>query len=96
MLPHVVRLNAADPAIAAVYDELSRLLGGPLIPWLEETIALAELPAPAIDPAAIPELAAAATQQWTGRFNPVAVDLTTFTGLYEKALSASRPGTLPS
>ena len=90
MLPHVVCLNAGDPAIAAIYDELSRHLGGPLIPWLEETIALAELPAPAIDPAAISELAAAATQQWTGRFNPVAVDLGTFTALYEKALSDSR------
>jgi alcohol dehydrogenase len=93
MLPHVVRLNAGDPAIAAIYDELSRQLGGPLLPWLEETIALAELPAPAIDSAAIPELAAAATQQWTGRFNPVAVDLGAFTALYEKALSDSHSNT---
>jgi alcohol dehydrogenase len=93
MLPHVVRLNATDRGIAAIYDELGSTLGGPLVPWLEETIALAELPAPAIHPAAIPELAAAATQQWTGRFNPVAVDLGTFTALYAKALSESRPTT---
>jgi alcohol dehydrogenase len=91
MLPHVVRLNAGDPASAAIYDELSSHLGAPLIPWLEETIALAELPAAAIDSAAIPELAAAATDQWTGRFNPVAVDPIVFSRLYEQALSACLP-----
>jgi alcohol dehydrogenase len=89
MLPHVVRLNTGEPASAAIYDELGSHLGVPLVPWLEETIGLAELPAPAIAPAAIPELAAAAAQQWTGRFNPVTVDPGIFSRLYEQALSGS-------
>ena len=88
MLPHVVRLNAGDPAIAAIYDELSSHLGTPLVHWLEKTIALAKLPVPSIDPAAIPELAEAATHQWTGRFNPVPLDLGAFTTLYHKAVSS--------
>ncbi len=86
MLPHVVRLNSSDPAIAAIYEGLSSHLGEPLLPWLEETIALAQLPAPAIDPAAIPDLAAAATHQWTGRFNPVTLDATGFAQLYTAAI----------
>ena len=88
MLPHVVRLNVTLPAIAEIHDGLSSQLGEPLLPWLEETIALAKLPAPAIDPAAIPELAEAATHQWTGRFNPVALDAAGFTALYRQALSS--------
>ena len=86
MLPAVVRLNAGNPAIAAIYDDLSRSLNEPLLQWLEKTIACAELPTPAIPSAAIPELAAAATLQWTGRFNPIALDLAGFTALYESAL----------
>ncbi len=88
MLPHVVRLNAGDTAIAAIYDELSSHLGAPLVRWLEQTIALANLPVPVIDPASIPELAEAATRQWTGRFNPVPLDLDAFTTLYQKAVSS--------
>ena len=90
MLPHVVRLNATDPVIAAIYDELSSQLGEPLLPWLEKTIALAKLPTPAIDPAAIPELAEAATHQWTGRFNPVSLDATGFAQLYTAAIPSCR------
>jgi alcohol dehydrogenase len=86
MLPAVVRLNASNPAIAAIYDDLSRSLNEPLLQWLEKTIACAELPAPAIPAAAIAELAASATLQWTGRFNPIALDLAGFTALYESAL----------
>jgi alcohol dehydrogenase len=86
MLPHVVRLNASDPAIAAIYDAFGSHLGEPLLSWLEETIALARLPAPGIDPAAIPELAEAATHQWTGRFNPVSLDAAGFARLYTAAI----------
>jgi alcohol dehydrogenase len=88
MLPHVIRLNSIDPAVAAIYEGFSNDLGQPLIPWLEETIAMAKLPAPSIDAAAIPELAEAATQQWTGRFNPIALDARAFTKLYRQAVPA--------
>jgi alcohol dehydrogenase len=90
MLPHVVRLNTTAPAIAAIYDDLSSQLGQPLLPWLEETITLAKLPAPAIDPAAIPDLAEAATHQWTGRFNPVPLDAPGFARLYTAAIPPCR------
>jgi alcohol dehydrogenase len=38
-----------------------------------------------IDRAALPQLAEDATQQWTGRFNPVALDAGGFLELYENA-----------
>jgi alcohol dehydrogenase len=88
MLPHVVHLNSNNPTIAAIYGDLGNHLGVPLLPWLEETIALAKLPAHSIDPAAIPELAEAATHQWTGRFNPVPLDAAVLTSLYRKAVSS--------
>jgi len=88
MLPHVVRLNSTDPAIAAIYDHLAAVLDFPLLPWLEETIALAKLPATHINPESISDLAAAATQQWTGRFNPIPLDYTVFSDLYHSALSS--------
>jgi alcohol dehydrogenase len=88
MLPQVIQFNSQDPATAAIYAELSRMLGRPLPGWLDETLALANLPAPAIDPAAIPALAAAASHQWTGRFNPVPLTESRFAKLYENALIA--------
>jgi alcohol dehydrogenase len=86
MLPHVVRLNHTDPEIASIYQNLSRHLDYPLIDWLEKTIALAHLPKPEIPATAIPNLAEAATHQWTGRFNPIPLDATTFATLYHAAL----------
>jgi len=89
MLPHVVRLNLGDPAIAAIYQQLGTHLGRPLLAWLAETIDLAGLPCPVIDPSAIAQLAEAATQQWTGRFNPVPMTAATFTALYNNARRGS-------
>jgi alcohol dehydrogenase len=88
MLPHVVRLNFTDPAIAAIYHDFSTILGCPLLPWLEETIALAKLPVTHIDPESIFDLAEAAAQQWTGRFNPVPLDHAILTTLYRNAVSS--------
>jgi alcohol dehydrogenase len=88
MLPHVIRLNSSETAIAAIYEDFATVLGCPLLAWLEETIALAKLPLTAIDPTAIPDLAEAAVQQWTGRFNPVPLDHATFTSLYQKAVAS--------
>jgi alcohol dehydrogenase len=87
MLPHVVRLNSADPSVASIYHSLAGSLGEPLLPWLERTIARAQLPRVNIETNAIPALAAAATHQWTGRFNPVPLDATTLTTLYQSALT---------
>ena len=87
MLPHVVRLNHIDPEIATIYRNLARDLDAPLIDWLEKTISLAHLQKPEIPITAIPELAEAASHQWTGRFNPVPLDLPTITMLYQAVLS---------
>lgn len=89
MLPHVIRLNHSDPEIAAIYQSLARNLDSPLIDWLEKTIHLAHFSKPEIPLTAIPELAKAASQQWTGRFNPVPLDLPTITALYQAALTRS-------
>lgn len=89
MLPHVIRLNHSDPEIAAIYQGLARNLDSPLIDWLEKTIALAVLPKPEIPISAIPELAEAASHQWTGRFNPVPLDRATISTLYQAALIPS-------
>jgi alcohol dehydrogenase len=87
MLPHVVRLNHTHPEIASIYQNLSRHLGTSLIDWLETTITLAHLPKPEIPTSAIPDLAEAATHQWTGRFNPIPLEAATITALYQAALN---------
>ncbi len=87
MLPHVIRLNHADPESSSIYQNMARHLGVPLIDWLEETIRLAALPQPEIPITAIPDLAEAASRQWTGRFNPVPLDLATVAALYQQALA---------
>ncbi len=87
MLPHVVRLNLTDPDIALIYQNLARELDAPLIDWLEKTIELAHLQKPEIPISAIPDLAEAASHQWTGRFNPVPLDHASITALYQKALA---------
>jgi alcohol dehydrogenase len=86
MLPHVVRFNSRCGATAAIYDELASCLGAPLLPWLEATVAAAHLAAPAISESAVPDLAEAATRQWTGQFNPRPVGFDDFTALYQLAL----------
>jgi alcohol dehydrogenase len=88
MLPHVIRLNSSDPAIAAIYEDFTAVLDCPLLKWLEETIALAKLPVAAIDPTVISDLAEDATRQWTGRFNPVPLDHATLNSLYQKAFAS--------
>jgi alcohol dehydrogenase len=87
MLSHVVRLNLTDPDIALIYQNLARELDAPLNDWLEKTIELANLQKPEIPLTAIPELAEAASHQWTGRFNPVPLDHASITALYQKALA---------
>lgn len=85
MLPHVIRLNSRNPEAAAIYETFSSYLGKPLLDWVGETMALAGLPHLSLDTAAIPELVEDATQQWTGRFNPVPLDPKSITALYQGA-----------
>ena len=87
MLPHVIHLNHSAPDIALIYQNLAHDLDAPLIDWLEKTIQFADLPKPEIPLTSIPELAEAATHQWTGRFNPVPLDHASLTALYQKALA---------
>ena len=88
MLPHVLRFNAADPAAAAIYTRLASLLPGPARPldtWLTETIAAAALPALDSNTMDFIALAADATQQWTGKFNPRPLQAADFAALYRSA-----------
>ena len=84
MLPHVVRLNSTDPpsprstVILAVTSACRSFHG-----WRKPSPSR-NFPRQSIDPAAIPELAEAATHQWTGRFNPVPLDAAVLTSLYRK------------
>ena len=90
MLSHVIRLNSRNPEAAAIYETFSSYLGEPLLDWVEETIALAGLPIHSLDTGAIPELTEAATQQWTGRFNPVPLDSESITALYQSVLGKTQ------
>lgn len=103
MLPQVVRFNAVDPQVRLVYAELAVAagLGEPgasadrlvdaLIQRLEELLDAASMPRSlkllGVDSALIPTLAREAAAQWTARFNPVAVEASDFTGLYEAAMA---------
>jgi alcohol dehydrogenase len=98
MLPHVVRLNAGavDPLYAELLAELPEigLVPGAAAETLAELVTgmlrTARLPTTlaevGIERDAVATLAEDATRQWTGRFNPVALDQSGFAGLYECAL----------
>lgn len=89
MAPHVVRFNAE----AADYGPLAEALGtSDVARWLEDQLdarlvprALADYEVHAAD---LPELARAAMEQWTGRFNPRPLDLRAVERLYAAALGA--------
>ncbi len=92
MLPHVMRFNAAVPAVAAIYARYADILQAsgvttaPLIEWVGELGAQGsrpELNGAALDLAA---LAADAAQQWTGKFNPRPLQPADFLSLYRSAL----------
>jgi alcohol dehydrogenase len=83
MLAPVLRLNFL--AAREIYDSLA-----PELPaWWLGQLALAEVPSRLRDygvtPQALPELALAATQQWTGTFNPVPLNAAGFEKLYQEA-----------
>jgi alcohol dehydrogenase len=92
MLPAVMRLNATTPAAAALYAHFATLLPSPasnaddLISWLEQIISSSALPPVDARPFDVTALADDATRQWTGKFNPVPLQLADFTALYRRAL----------
>lgn len=103
MLPHVVRFNAADPQVAALYRELMVAAGlatpadeagdavARLIGVLDDLLyacALAGGPrSHGVDHAALPALAVEAARQWTAQFNPRPVGEPELRALYAAALS---------
>jgi alcohol dehydrogenase len=88
MLPHVIRFNAAV-ADGSPYEAIARD-AEQLARRVEAMLEVAALPRRlsdyAIQPAATPELAALAAQQWTARFNPRPVDEANFRQIYGSAL----------
>ncbi|MGI8604633.1 MAG: iron-containing alcohol dehydrogenase [Verrucomicrobiales bacterium] len=86
MLPEVIRHNKSDEDSAGWYCDL---YPGDLASLVRGFLVEAELPARLsqcqVDPSDFPMLAREAAQQWTARFNPVAVSERAFLGLYEAA-----------
>lgn len=104
MLPHVVRFNAADGAVALHYrdlaaaanlcaaDEAPARAAALLAERLEDLLALCGLAAPlrelGVDRASLDALAQEAATQWTASFNPRSVGADELRALYEAALDA--------
>lgn len=102
MLTHVVRFNAADPASRRRYANLAQAAGiaGPhlsedlavqaLVDRLGQVLDVAGIPRSLAEAGVTPDdverLAADASQQWTGTFNPRTVDVDAFRSLYRAAL----------
>ncbi len=105
MLPHVVRFNAEDPAVARAYAELASAAeinpaseveengAAWLAGGLESLMDLAGLPRSlrsfGVSDQAIPRLAEEAARQWTAQFNPRRVGVPGFEKLYAAALDAA-------
>jgi alcohol dehydrogenase len=103
MLPHVVRLNAREPAAARAYAEVAcaaqlalpseapEAAAERLAAHLESLLDLAHLSRTldhcGIKSSDIPELAEEAARQWTAQFNPRPVTASDFQALYTAALA---------
>jgi len=81
LLPHVVRWNGKEAYLGLTDVDLAL--------WLEQMAAAAHLPAGLRDfnipPDVLPELAADAATQWTGRFNPRPFDAAGALQIYQAA-----------
>lgn len=87
MLPHVMRFNAADPDIAAVYQSLGpRATPEQVTQWLTDAEMPTRLSQRGVAQADIEDLAAMAAKQWTAQFNPRPLQLQDFSALYHGAL----------
>lgn len=89
MLPHIVRFNAQDAAVAAHYAEIEPGGADVICARLDEVLRIAGLPRTlreaGVPADALPSLAEAAVQEWTARFNPRDVVAADFVRLYEAA-----------
>jgi alcohol dehydrogenase len=84
LLPHVVRWTA--PVAAALYDELAPGLADRLEGLARDAGLPRGLRALGVEEAGLPQLAADAAQQWTGRFNPRPFDAAGALEIYRCAL----------
>jgi alcohol dehydrogenase len=94
MLPHVMRLNASEPAARAIYDRYSQILKTsgislrPLQEWITELIARCDLPPLNGGAPDLSALAHDAGKQWTGQFNPRPLQHADYMALYRNALGS--------
>ncbi|MDO8543400.1 MAG: iron-containing alcohol dehydrogenase [Opitutaceae bacterium] len=92
MLPHVMRFNAENTGAAAIYAGYSAILREsgitslPLIEWVVELVAQSALPRVNGGVSDLAALAADATKQWTGQFNPRPLQADDYIALYRRAL----------
>jgi alcohol dehydrogenase len=102
MLPHVVRFNAQQPDVAAIYADLARFAGltawmdrpeqavKALIAQLESMLQAGQVPpslsALNVPPSQLPKLAKEAAAQWTAQFNPRPITASDFEAIYASAL----------
>ncbi len=102
MLPHVLRFNAQQPEVAAIYADLARFAG--LATWNERTeqavialiarieslLQVSQMPlslsALNIPHSELPTLAEEAAAQWTAQFNPRPITASDFAAIYAAAL----------
>ena len=96
MLPYVIRFNRLDPEVDEIYRSYESFIPASgeekndMADWLDtlkETAGLKSLSEMGIGVADIKRLAAGASQQWTGRFNPRPLGLLDFEAIYSSAIS---------
>jgi alcohol dehydrogenase len=95
MLPHVMRFNAREPGVHAIYERYASILKEsgvsslPLIEWVADIVARSSIPG--INGAANDDLAALAhdaAKQWTGQFNPRPLQADDYIALYRSAFQS--------
>ena len=104
MLPHVIRFNAADDAVAPLYGDLAADAGlcasddpsaaDKLAHCVQSVVQSWSLPndlaAAGATRELIPTMAEEAAKQWTGNFNPRPVNVSSLTELYECAFPETK------
>lgn len=93
-LSHVIRFNKENAMAKEIYERYESWLPegvSDLASWFESLVSqagLASLSELSVSESNLPKLANAATQQWTGKFNPREVGQTEFECLYGAALGS--------
>ena len=94
MLPHVMRFNAADSDANAIYARYAGVLAGEklaassLVDWVSGLVTRAAFPKINLADNDFVALAQDATKQWTGQFNPRALQVDDYVALYRRALAS--------